>query len=135
MMWLVLALMLPQDASWVVVTHAETPLESLSAFQLKQVYFGRLDRYRGIHLVALHLREAEPLRQAFELHYLGKPADVENYWLGQKLKGGARQPLEVGDWALVLAYLRRNPGFIGYIPKEREAEAQRQGLKVVAIHP
>lgn len=134
MMWLVLWLAsFGGSDGWVVVTSDKTPVDQLSAWQLKQIYFGRLDRMKGMHLVALHLPSDDALRIAFERAYLGEAADIEDYWLGEKLKGGGRRPLEVGGWALILAYVRRNPGFIGYIPQERQEEALRQGLKVVSI--
>lgn len=130
--WLTLT---PPQGDFVVITARKTPVETLSAYQLKQIYYGKLDRIGGIHIVPLHLRKHDPLRHSFEARYLGSQADLEDYWLRQKLKGDARPPLEVGDWALVLAYVRRNPGFIGYIPADRLDQLPKDEIRVVTISP
>ena len=122
-------------ADFVVITSPATPMDSVSAFRLKQIYLGRLDRLRGMHLKPLHLKDGHPARQAFRHQILGEQADLEDYWLQQKLKAGARPPTEVSGWALVVAYVKRNPGFVGYIPAEFAEDARKRGVKLVVIDP
>jgi len=136
MRWLIPFLMMAARAlsgDFVVVTSPETPLTRATPFQLQQVYLGKLDRLDGVRLVPIHLEDQHPLRIAFEKEILGNRADLESYWLKQKLEGGARPPLEVGDWVLVLAYVQRNPGYLGYIPAEHREEALARGLVIVTL--
>ncbi len=120
-------------ADYVVFTSAETPVERLTQFQLKQIYFGKLDRWKGMRLQPIQLARDSPVRSGFERKILGPTTDVEDYWLQQKLKGGAREPMTVSDWALVVVYVRRNPGFIGYAPAEESQALRDQGLRVIEI--
>ena len=130
---LVLLMLLPraQVVDYVVITATQTPVDQLSRFQLKQIYFGKLDRLANTRLQPLQLKESDALRLHFDREILGEKADIQDYWLQQKLKGEAQPPLTVGDWALVAAYVRRNPGYIGYIPADRLGNLQ--GLKVIQI--
>ena len=118
---------------FVVITAPATPMDTVTAFRLKQIYLGKLDRLKGMHLKPLHLKDGDPTRLAFEQKVLGQRADLEDYWLQQKLKVGARPPTEVSAWVLVVAYVKRNPGFVGYIPAQFAEDAIRRGVKLVEI--
>jgi len=120
-------------ADYVVFTSTETPVVRLTQFQLKQIYFGRLDRWKGMRLQPIQLARDSAVRTGFDRKVLGPASDVADYWLQQKLKGGAREPLTVRDWALVVVYVRRNPGFIGYAPAEESQALRDQGLRVIEV--
>ena len=121
------------ETGFVVITSPATPMDSVTPFRLKQIYLGRLDRLKGMHLKPLHLKSGDPTRTNFERQILGDRADLEDYWLQQKLKAGARPPSEVSDWVLVVAYVKRNPGFVGYIPAEFAEDARKRGVKLVTV--
>lgn len=126
---------LEPQGEFVLITSRKTPVTELTAVQVKQIYLGKLDVIGGMHIVPLDLRQGDPLRERFVRTYLGGEAFLEDYWLRQKLIGDARPPRIVGDWALVVAYVRRNPGFIGYIPADRAAQFSSAEIRIIAIGP
>ena len=132
-------LLFPQTGAdeYMVVTSIQSRFDEMTAWQLKQVYLGKLDRLNGVHLVAVELSKDHPPRRAFDRFLFRDPADLENYWLTHKLRGDANPPMTVGSWALVVSFVKRNPGFIGYIPMERarELDLEAHGLKQVRIEP
>lgn len=130
---LLLGLYLPQPNAFVVITARDTPIDSLTRFQLKQVYLGKLDKYKGTRLHPLQLRKDHPLRDQFDTAILGSQEDRSDYRLKQRLQGPSRQPLTVGDWALMLAYVKRNPGYIGYIPLAHAEDIRDAGVKIVRL--
>ncbi len=123
------------QGDFVLITSRETPVTELTEVQVKQIYLGKLDRIAGMHIVPLDLRRGDPLRARFVQHYLGGETFLEDYWLRQKLIGDARPPRVVGDWALVVAYVRRNPGFVGYIPADRIALLASDEVRIIAVKP
>lgn len=123
------------QGDFVLITSRKTPLTELSAVQVRQIYLGRLDRVGGMHIVPLDLRRGDPLRARFVSQYLDSETFLQDYWLRQKLIGDARPPREVGDWALVVAYVRRNPGFIGYIPAERASQLSTAEIRIIDLTP
>ena len=131
--FLLLALLAIQDEGFVVITSSQTPIDELTTFQLRQIWFGKLDHWAGTRLQAVQIREGTGLRERFDRAILGNPADVANQLLKQKLQGDARSPLTVGDWALAVAYVKRNRGFIAYIPRDRAEEMSSLGLKIISI--
>lgn len=130
---LLLSFSLPQSDGFVVITAMDTPIERLTTFQLKQIYLGKLDKFRGTRLNPLQLRESDPLRNVFDTAILGSAEERADYRLKQRLQGPARKPLTVGDWALMVAYVKRNPGYIGYIPVERAKNLAGSGVKVIPL--
>ena len=118
---------------FLIITSKDTALEQLTEYQLKQIYLGKLDRLRGVSLTPVQLKKEDPARVRFEQVLFGDRFDLENYWLVQKLKAAARQPLTVGSWALLLAFVERNPGFIGYIEKPRLKNLQGFEVKVLTV--
>ena len=118
---------------FVVVTSSETRLDQLSHFQLKQIYLGKILRLKGEKLTPLQVKGKDPLRQSFETTIFDPHFDLDNYWLARKLDADASPPRTVGSWVLVLAYVERNPGFIGYIPKENLADLKSRKVKILLI--
>ncbi len=139
MKWLILTLMYFSTVAYghdfIVVTSEETKLEKMSAFQLKQVYLGKIIRLKGEKLTPLQVKRKDPLRHMFEDEVFEEHFDIDNYWLSRKLDAAAEPPRTVGSWALVLAYVERNPGFIGYIPKDKLSELSGRKVKVLEIEP
>lgn len=135
MMFAFFLVLLPQsrEHGFLVVTSQKSQIESLTSFQLKQIYLGRLDRLKGIPLTPLQLKKGDPLRRGFETYLFGELFDLENYWLGQSLKLEAEPPMTVGSWALILAFVERNPGFIGYLPEDRVDALARYRVKILRI--
>jgi ABC-type phosphate transport system substrate-binding protein len=74
--------------------------------------------------------KSSAVRDAFSREILGKSvAAVEQYWTQAIFSGRAVPPVEKHSDADVLAYVRENPGAIGYV----SASAPRDGVKRVTL--
>ncbi|CAM2065617.1 hypothetical protein SCOR_09560 [Sulfidibacter corallicola] len=138
MIWRCLVLgCLLQASAWgqdfLIVTSTDTRIESLSRFQLREIYLGKLKSVEGVVLRPVQVKRKDHLRKSFERFVFSDRFDVNEYWLITKLQGGPDPPLTVNGWGLVLAYTSRNPGFVGYIPADKESELGKYGLKVIAL--
>lgn len=120
---------------FLIVTSEKTEFQTLSEFQVQSIYLGKLDRINAIPVTFINLRKKDPLRRSFEAALFEKGFDLEDYWLSQRLLAQAIPPLEVGGWALVLAYLQRNPGLIGFLEEKHEHELEKLKLKVLTRIP
>ena len=120
---------------FLIVASRETKIDRLSLFQLQQIYLGRLDQFENQKITPLQLKTDDRLRKVFEAYLFGGRLDLEDYWIQQKLRAGADPPVTVGNWSLLLLYVNRNPGYIGYIDKAHAHELKRYRLKIIPIHP
>ncbi len=134
----VMLLFLQEVGSWeqtglLMVVAEETPLQTITRWQLQRVYLKRMDRVGGVPLTPIHLKKKDALRKSFEAALFRKSFDLESYWLEQKLQGGARPPLVVSSEAFVLVYVERNPGFIGYVSVSSREALANFGVKVLTV--
>jgi len=118
---------------FLIVTADKTDMDKVTNFQAQRIYLGKLDVIDGARVSFITLREKDPLRQRFERALFGTSFDLADYWLSQRLLNEAKPPLEVGSWPLMLAYVERNPGLIGYVDKKYEADLKKFKLKVIAV--
>ena len=121
------------NGGFVVVVEKSVPIESLSPQQLQQIFLGTVERVNGIDVAPVLLREGDPLQIAFEKSIFGQAFDLEEYWVAQKIKLGTPPPRKARNWALVVAYVQRNPGFIGVLPQAMVEELEGFNLKVIEI--
>lgn len=118
---------------FLVVTHRDSPFDSLTKFQLQQLYLGKMDRLNGARIFPVQTRKKDSLRKIFDDSIFGSHFDLEDYWLRQKLLVGADPPLTVANWALAMAFISRNPGYIGYIPADSDTNLENYNLKIIRI--
>ena len=135
MTWTLLVYLLlgGQNRGFVVVVAKNVPFDSLSRHQLQQIFLGSLDRVAGVEVSPVLLWADDPLQIIFEKAVFGQPFDLENHWVTQKIKQGTPPPRKARNWALVVAYVQRNPGFIGVVPETIVGELDGLDLKVVQI--
>ena len=117
----------------VVITATATPVDAISKAQLRRLYLSRIDRVRGVALVPLQLAAPSTIRTRFIDWLFGPGFDLENHWIEERLRGGARPPLEVINTAHMLIYVERNPGYIGFLPADRTDSLVGFDLKVLRI--
>ena len=129
------ALMVPAlfDQGFVLVTARSTPIQSLTRFQVQRIYLGKLDRLADTPITPVQLRSASPVQSAFEKWLFDESINLQNYWLEQKLMAGADPPMSVGSWGLLLIFVERNPGFIGFLEAGRVDELAGRDLKIIRI--
>jgi len=135
MTWILALCLLATSGSdaFVVIVAKKVPIDSLSRQQLQQIFLGTVERVNGIDVAPVLLGGEDPLQIAFERAVFGRPFDLEDYWVRKKIKLGTPAPRKARNWALVLAYVQRNPGFIGVVPERMVDQLDDADLKVIEI--
>ncbi len=123
----------PEPVEFLVITAGNTPVTSLTRLQLRQLYLKKLDRVRGVRLTPVQLKNTAPLKDAFHAFLFSRGFDLENYWLEQGLVGGEKPPIKVPNEAYMLAYVERNPGFVGYVNVALRSQLSNFGVKILVI--
>lgn len=118
---------------FLIVTADKTDLGTVTHFQAQRIYLGKLDVIDGTRVSFITLRNKDPLREQFENALFGTSFDLADYWLSQRLLNEASPPLAVGSWPLMMAYVERNPGLIGYLEKRFEDDLKKFKLKIIAV--
>lgn len=118
---------------FVLVTSQQTPLAQIELRQLRDLYLGKLARVDGARLRPLNLQDDDATREDFLDFLFEADFDWSEYWLVQKLQGRQSPPIEVRGWGVMLLYLSRNPGFVGYVPREKADQLAAYRLKTITI--
>ena len=124
-----------EEPGFLVVVSANSEMEHIRRYQLKQIFLGKIDRVQGSRITPIQFKPGHPTRNAFEASLFGEGFKLQDYWLDQKIKRELRPPLEVDNWALLLAFIERNPGFLGYVSSEHLQKLQDFGVKVLKVLP
>jgi len=132
---LVLAAALPAGAGagdFRVVVHRDNPVGSLTTAQVSRLFLKQSLRWpegrpvRPVEPASSRLREQ--FAQAIHQRSLNA---VKSYWNQLIFSGRDVPPLEKQDDAGVLAYVRAEPGAIGYV----SPGADVAGVKVLVVEP
>lgn len=105
---------------YVVVVNTANPVTSLSKDKAANIFLKRLVRWdNGIPIMPVNLDRGSRTRVAFSEEVHGKRVDaIEAHWQSQIFAGrDAPPPVRASD-AEVLAFVRANPGAIGYVSRE-----------------
>lgn len=104
-------------AGVVVVVSAKSPVASLSAEQVSQIYLGKASRFPdGSDAVALDQPDGSPVRDDFYAKVIGKDRiQVKAYWSKQIFIGKGTPPRELSGNAEVRRQVAAHPSQIGYI--------------------
>ncbi|UFS62349.1 hypothetical protein LOH54_11935 [Sulfurimonas sp. HSL-3221] len=108
---------------WALVIRADSPLDSLSAAQIRDVYLGKIRYVRDVRLFPLQLGAEDPLRQQFEGETLKLSRAALREWWIRRHYLGQRPPKVVGSAEAVLAYVQQVEGAVGYIPYAMAVDA------------
>jgi ABC-type phosphate transport system substrate-binding protein len=117
----VLALMLGADRlsaqGYVVVVNAANPTTSLKKDKANSIFLKRIARWDdGSAVVPVNLNGSSTTRDAFSRVVHGKRASaIEAFWQQQIFAGKEAPPVERTGDSDVLAFVRANPGAIGYV--------------------
>ncbi len=115
----------------VVITHPQSPIEELSAAQLKLIYLKQRRYWDGVKLEPINLAPNDELRRAFENNILKMShSQLKNYWLKQHYRG-LRPPYPVGSVQSALMFVQKVKGAIAYIPESQ----LREDVKVLYREP
>ncbi len=101
----------------VVVVSSKSPVTSLSANQVADIFLGKVSRFPdGNNAVAIDQAEDSPARDVFYAQYTGKSAaQVKSHWSKIIFTGRGQPPREVPNSIEVKKRIAENPNAIGYI--------------------
>ncbi|RKH66193.1 hypothetical protein D7X96_22100 [Corallococcus interemptor] len=119
------------SGAYKVVVHPDNPVNELSRARLSQLFFKKSTQWdSGVTAMPVDLNDSSPVRAAFcdEVLKRSLPA-VRAFWQQRIFSGRDVPPPELPSDADVLAYVRANPGAVGYVP----ASTPTPGLKVITL--
>lgn len=122
------------DPAWAqvaVVVSAKSPVTTLSAAQVSDIFLGKSLTYpHGERAIPLDQPEESPARKDFYSKVAGKtPALLKAYWSRLIFTGKGYPPKEAGNDDAVKKVVANNEQFIGYI----ERSAVDASVKVVLV--
>ena len=131
---LLLATLLPAAvaaADFVVVVHPSNPVSSLTRTDPSRLFLRSSTLWsNGEHVKPVDLGKSSPIRAAFTKEILGRSMGaIDQYWTQSVFSGRAVPPPEKRSAAEVVAYVRENPGAIGYVT----AGASTEGVRRVSV--
>jgi ABC-type phosphate transport system substrate-binding protein len=118
-------------ADYQVVVNANNPTDILTKEQLGKMFLKKIVKWdTGIPIVPVDQVPISPARAAFTKIIHGKPVSaIASYWQQQIFAGREVPPAEKAGDAAVLAFVKANPGAIGYISGGVTAD----GVKLLTI--
>jgi len=119
-------------ADFVVVVNAANAQTALPAAEVSNMFLQKTHKWEsGERVRAVDLPEASPARESFSRAIHGRPtAAVKAYWQRMIFSGIDTPPPEKPTPADVLAYVKANPGAIGYVPAGTPLPDGVKALKV-----
>lgn len=121
-----------QSAAFRVVVHSSNPASSLARADVARLFLKKASAWPdGRGALPVDLGENAPARRAFSKVVLERDVSaVRAYWQQQIFSGRGVPPVEKGSDADVLAYVRANPGAVGYVSAGAELGASIKELRV-----
>ncbi|HVR10855.1 MAG TPA: hypothetical protein VMW75_22625 [Thermoanaerobaculia bacterium] len=121
-------------ADFIVVVNAANPQTTLPAAEVSNLFLQKTHRWEsGERVKAVDLPETSPARESFSRAVHGRPTSaVKAYWQRMIFSGIDTPPPEKPSAAEVLAYVRANPGAIGYVPAGTQLP---DGVKALRVAP
>ncbi len=118
-------------AEFVLVANPSVSTAAISRAEATRIFLRLQSEWPdGGHARPVDQSKSSPLRDAFSREVLGKSlASVEQYWTQAIFSGRAVPPVEKRSDADVLAYVRENPGAVGYV----SASAPLEGVKRITL--
>lgn len=129
-----LALLIPVSgfaAEYQVVVHPSNPTDILTKEQLGKMFLKKIVKWdTGTPIVPVDQAPIAPVRAVFNRLVHAKPASaIASYWQQQIFAGRDVPPAEKGGDAAVIAFVKANPGAIGYVT----AGVGTEGVKLLNI--
>ncbi|MDF1503666.1 hypothetical protein [Roseisolibacter sp. H3M3-2] len=121
-------------AGYVVVVHASNPTPAMPREQVAKLFLRKATRWpSGAPALPVDLRGGEPAREAFTREVLGKSVpSVKAYWQARIFSGYDVPPPEQPSEAQAVAFVRANPGAVGYVSG---SAVLPEGVRALAVGP
>lgn len=119
-------------AEYQVVVNSANPTDILTREQLSKMFLKKILKWdTGTPIIPVDQVPISPVRAAFTRLVHNKPVSaIASYWQQQIFSGKEVPPVEKAGDAAVLAFVKANPGAIGYITEGVDAT----GVKIMIIH-
>ena len=113
-----------------VIVNAANPVSTVPKDLLGRMFLKKVQKWEnGQAVAAVDQDQASAARAAFSKVVLGKPVSaVASYWQQQIFAGRDVPPAEKNGDAAVVAYVKANPGAVGYVSGNAPAD-----VKVVTV--
>ncbi|MBK5255321.1 MAG: substrate-binding domain-containing protein [Vicinamibacteria bacterium] len=100
-----------------VIINAENPTQSLTRDQLRKIFLKKMLKWdSGTPVVPVDQAANSPVRAVFTKIVHEKPVSaIASYWQQQIFAGREVPPAEKAGDAAVVAFVKANPGAIGYV--------------------
>ena len=128
-------LILGPNAGWAadyqVIVNTANPTDILTKEQLAKMFLKKIVKWdTGTPIIPVDQASVSPVRAAFTKIVHGKAVGaVASYWQQQIFAGRDVPPVEKAGDAAVIAFVKANPGAIGYIT----AGVGADGVKLLSI--
>jgi ABC-type phosphate transport system substrate-binding protein len=118
-------------AEFQIIVNASNPVKSLSAEEAAKYFIKKVAKWEnGAVVMPVDQVQKSPVRVAFTNDVHGKAVSaIVAYWQQQIFSGGSIPPPEKATDAAIIAFVKANPGGIGYI----SAGVAADGVKVVPL--
>ncbi len=122
------------DVAIAVLVHANNPVAAMSTEDVAKLFLKKSGRWpNGEKVLPVDLHEQSAVREAFSRQFHGKgTAAIKAYWQKMIFSGRDVPPPEKTSVADIAAFVRTNPGGVGYVPASYDAGA---GVKVLQVTP
>ncbi|MBU2916743.1 phosphate ABC transporter substrate-binding protein [Psychrosphaera sp. F3M07] len=99
-----------------VIVHPSNPV-SLGESEIAKIFLGKMKSFPGAgHAIPVNQTEGSTARTEFETAVLKKSGtQIKAYWSKLVFTGKGTPPKDVGNDANVIALVKANPNFIGYV--------------------
>ncbi len=120
------------DDGFVVVVHPSNGVSALSRAQASELFLKKATKWAGGEAVQpVDLKPSSPTREKFSQAVHGKSATaISTYWSRIVFSGRDTSPPEKASDEEVVAFVKANPGAIGYVA----AGAATAGVKAVPLN-
>ncbi len=118
-------------ADYQVIVNVANPTDILTKEQVGKMFLKKIVKWdTGTPIVPVDQVPISPARAAFTKIIHGKPVSaIASYWQQQIFAGREVPPAEKAGDAAVLAFVKGNPGAIGYITGGVSAD----GVKLISV--
>lgn len=129
---LILQLAMARPPNVVFIVNVENHTPEITETQLRDFYFKHKRYWSNGESVRFMDRTMGPLRDSFLKKYIGQSkAEVEIFWIKQKLDSGDSAPLKVSSDETTMNFVGSLRGAIGYVS---DAAVLRKNVKVLKIN-
>lgn len=124
--------LLSAQSGYKVIVHNSVDIERISQKELSNIFLKKKKKWSdGSSILPVDLKFSSGIRQKFtqDVHKKSMSA-IKSYWQKQIFSGRNIPLLEINDDSDVVAYIKANPGSIGYVSKSYHSES----VKVLIIN-